>query len=504
MLRTINCKFFIKKDVFLLFICAFSIFSCQPSSENKDILKKEIVLCFEHYQPSSYHTRGDFHKNDYSLVMYANAEGQVVDFTPHFQKDTLIISCYDNFAEVALGYHTFEYAYFPLIQGDTAIITVDSLDYPIIHSKHYPERDEIYNANHKLRANYTIETLESGTVLGDADFHRLAINADILKKISPNHLYLSSYPVDSVKEVFENYVADYTRMMNGLLSEKKIDYDIFNYYISILNYKKEYAYFNERDTTYYQLLESRFSDDLVTYPSYHVFLDYYLQLYNQHIKSIQLSQGSYKNWKTTFDEIILKPIPTHTKHILLKKCMEPLAKYFDSEIVKEYLQKYRNETGDVQLFEEIEKQYNLTADKSQMFLHDMQGNQTNFQTLMEQYKGKVVYVDFWASWCAPCLAQMPASTNLRKDFIDKDVVFLYLAINDEEKNWQKASIEKGLSDLSTNFFIENAKSCDLLKELHVETIPRYLLFDKLGNLSNGDAPRPSSSQIGEEINQLLK
>lgn len=478
------------------------LYSCQ-SQEKMEEKPSSVTLCFDHYYPTSFRTKGGFHKSNYSTVMYADSLGSIQDFTPLWQLDTLTIPCIGKLTEVAIGYHTFEYAYYPLLRGDTLTITMDSIDYPIVRSKHYPEINELYEANHKVRAAYTIETLEAGTILGDADFYRLAINRDLLKKISPDRLYLSSYPIDSVETVFQSYMTDYVNELDILLSDKKIKPELYSHAMSILDYKKEYAHYNERDTAYYHKLESRFSDDLSAFPSYNVFLDYYLQLYTQHIGNIHVSQGSFKDWKLAFDDLEQKSIPTKTKHMLLKKCIGQLTQLFDAETANNYLQKYHHITGDKQLTEKITKQYNLLADKSQLLLHDQKGNKTNFKALMELFIGKVVYVDFWASWCAPCLAQMPYAANLRERNQDKEIVFLYLALNDKEEAWQKASEEEGLDKLDTNFFIENSKTCDLLKELDVRTIPRYLLFDKQGNLVNGNAPRPSSDQIEKEIAQLL-
>jgi thiol-disulfide isomerase/thioredoxin len=57
---------------------------------------------------------------------------------------------------------------------------------------------------------------------------------------------------------------------------------------------------------------------------------------------------------------------------------------------------------------------------------------------LADYRGQVVYLDFWACWCRPCMAEVPAGEKLKKQFEGKDVVFLYVPIDEEEANWKKA------------------------------------------------------------------
>jgi thiol-disulfide isomerase/thioredoxin len=117
---------------------------------------------------------------------------------------------------------------------------------------------------------------------------------------------------------------------------------------------------------------------------------------------------------------------------------------------------------------------------------------------------KIKYIDLWASWCAPCLSAMPSSFKLRERYKDKNINFIYLAINDKINNWKKAYNEIGLKDYKYNYFIINSKSSKLLETLNVNAIPRYLIYDEWGNLINRNAPGPDNKALIPLLDKLLK
>ncbi|MDR1005204.1 MAG: TlpA family protein disulfide reductase [Prevotellaceae bacterium] len=422
------------------------------------------------------------------------------------------MDCPDDFVELALSYRHFEYVYYPLLKGDTVVVTLDSLNYPLVTSKHYPERNRVYNIPHELRQGKTHLNLEASTLLGSGGFMHIARNIDYLRTQEwGERLRQDYYPIDSLRAMFGHYQEAYMDTIyrdkqRQLLSDKV--YDRYLYYLQLKQFRSKQIL--DRDSTYYQQIEPGISDDFLAYPSYREFLNDYIGNYLSHIPVIEagsVQEGGgvrYSDWRQAFDELSQKPFQPRSKQIILNRCIEELAKHFSAEEIHAYLEKYVAETNDSVLFKQIAAQYNLSADVGQLLLKDMQGATTNLQQLLAKHKGKVIYIDFWGSWCHPCRAEMPAAAQLRKRFEGKEVVFVYLAYKDKEKDWQQAAREEGLSELPTSYFIQNSKNSKFLEQIGLRLVPRYIVFDKGGKLVEMNAPRPSSTLIVTILNKYLR
>jgi thiol-disulfide isomerase/thioredoxin len=119
---------------------------------------------------------------------------------------------------------------------------------------------------------------------------------------------------------------------------------------------------------------------------------------------------------------------------------------------------------------------------------------------LSDFKGQIVYLDIWASWCGPCLKEIPAAKKLEEEMKGKGVVFLCVSVDDDEKSWRSTVKAKEISGIQ--LLCQGEFSSEIAKLYNVKSIPRYVLIDKEGKLVNSNAGRPSGTGK-EEIEKLL-
>ncbi len=132
-------------------------------------------------------------------------------------------------------------------------------------------------------------------------------------------------------------------------------------------------------------------------------------------------------------------------------------------------------------------------------MEDVNGNEVS----LSDFKGKVVYMDLWGSWCKPCLQSMPKSEKLREQFKGEEgVVFLYVAVNEKDDAKWKAAIEK-LNVEGVNLISRDKPGSPFRDAYDTGYVPHYFLIDKQGRMADPKAKIPGKSGLPEDIRALM-
>jgi thiol-disulfide isomerase/thioredoxin len=226
-------------------------------------------------------------------------------------------------------------------------------------------------------------------------------------------------------------------------------------------------------------------------------------VYVKRVPAQKQSNGSTPDFRIVYDSIAKSDlIDGAAKKYALFNCVQRIIENFPLADGKRYLSLFESQFADSALVCYINEKYKYaTTAENELLLKNGYGETLTFKEILEENAGKVVYVDFWASWCAPCMKAIPSSKALHSEF--KDVTFIYLSIDDTLEKWQQSSKKHDLEDTKNSFLIENRYTSAYLESMELSSIPRYLIFDKQGNLVHHNAPGPDSLEIRRLFDQYL-
>lgn len=114
-------------------------------------------------------------------------------------------------------------------------------------------------------------------------------------------------------------------------------------------------------------------------------------------------------------------------------------------------------------------------------------------------KGKVIYIDCWATWCGPCIAEIPQSKRLIEEYKTKEVTFLFICLDSDEKDW-KTIINKNSIE-GQHVYLDKKQSLEFREAFSIKGIPHYILIDKQGKIFENGTQSPGF--IKDKLDKLL-
>lgn len=120
---------------------------------------------------------------------------------------------------------------------------------------------------------------------------------------------------------------------------------------------------------------------------------------------------------------------------------------------------------------------------------------------LEDYRGKYVYIDVWATWCGPCIQQIPFLQTLEKEYHNKNIAFISISTDESqrsggsweaaEKKWRDFVKKRNMSGVQ----LWSGQDFSFQQAYQINGIPRFILIDPKGNIVDANAPRPSEERL---------
>ena len=132
-------------------------------------------------------------------------------------------------------------------------------------------------------------------------------------------------------------------------------------------------------------------------------------------------------------------------------------------------------------------------------LTDLNDKEVKYEQL--PLKGKLLFIDIWATYCPDCRKELPALESLQEDYKTEPITFVSISVDRDKEAWKTMVKEKKLGGIH---LYASPETKELFKELYdLRSIPRYMLIDEKGNIINANLPMPSDKNLKELITATL-
>jgi thiol-disulfide isomerase/thioredoxin len=134
-------------------------------------------------------------------------------------------------------------------------------------------------------------------------------------------------------------------------------------------------------------------------------------------------------------------------------------------------------------------------------MEDEEGKSISIQQILDQHKGNVVILDFWAGWCRDCLKALPKAKELEEH--NKNIDFVFFSLDRSKEGFDKSLERFEMKDKENYWFVSGWKN-DFNNNVDLNWIPRYMVIDQKSAIAKYYAISPEDPDIQTTIDRLLK
>ncbi|WP_053972146.1 TlpA disulfide reductase family protein [Mangrovimonas sp. ST2L15] len=458
-----------KKLFYLLVFAPLAFLSCSQETEKKDyVLINGTIL------------NSRTNKLQFSGMINSLSKTVDLDSTGTF-KDTLRIK-----AENLMVYDGSNLLYLYLEAGDDLEINYDS--------ENFNETIQFKGVGSEINSYLISKRRKEKEVIGK-DVNKYLLDESTFKSKQDEVRNVSKTLLDGTENLPEKYIEKERRNIEYTYLSNLSNYEANHaYYAKDSTFKVSQGFLKELDNFDY----NREEDFLFSYAYYSLLNDYCKREANKLSEATGIAE----------DLAILKTYNTLSNQTIKDLLLYKKAQYgitYTNEL-EAYYEEFMKGSSNEEHKKEITNSYHelrkvAKGNPSPKFL-----DYENFKggtSSLEDFKGKYIYIDVWATWCGPCKAEIPHLKRVEEKYHDKDIEFISISIDrkQDRDKWKKMVKDENLEGVQ--LMADNDFKSQFVQDYYIKGIPRFILLDPESNIIMANAPRPSNSELEKILEQLL-
>lgn len=216
------------------------------------------------------------------------------------------------------------------------------------------------------------------------------------------------------------------------------------------------------------------------------------------------NEGYLKYCELKVDEVCSRVTSQKNRDVIFQSIMPQILQEAGAQDIRKVVAKFEGCCSDANLKKRVK---GIMAQYASLYPGEIAPDAVCFDstgqvTRLSDHRGKVLYIDTWATWCGPCKKEIPELQKLEAEFHGKNVEFISISTDQNLAQWENFLAKQQMTGLQLH---QSENFDESVSKLYmVNSIPRFIVIDEAGKIVSADAPRPSSgAQIRNMLNEVL-